>query len=310
MPGGRSSNKHLGKPARQLLFSEALQQTRTPSPASQEHPTNQSLVMVDTSQGATMDRILQEISVVGRRLEGMDSMMTSLTEDTKSMSLDIAGFQTRVTALEQRVATVETQFQRAHRLIPKRRDGANHPRPIIACFLRHTQARQLLQKARMQGPFHMNNLQIWMTADFSKETSEHREAFLALRPRLRQLEIKFGLFEPARMWIIKNNVSKDLYDPTDLSLYLDSFSDRPMDTASRSQPQALITTTLNSLPKESALEQPNHDPSETLNRGRDLERLSKNHDDRGQVLHAVAKYTQVTDRDKSCSPLKPSPAPT
>ncbi|KAJ1185058.1 hypothetical protein NDU88_001853 [Pleurodeles waltl] len=109
MPVGRSPNKHLGKPARQLLFSEALRQTQNPSPASQEHPTNQSRVMVDTSQGATMDHILQEISVVGRRLEGMDSMMTSLTEDTKSMRLDIAGFQSRVTVLEQRVTTVETQ---------------------------------------------------------------------------------------------------------------------------------------------------------------------------------------------------------
>ncbi|KAJ1191042.1 hypothetical protein NDU88_000359 [Pleurodeles waltl] len=56
-----------------------------------------------------MDRILQEISAAGRRLEGMDSMMTSLTEDTKSMRLDIAGFQSRVTTLEQRVTTVEMQ---------------------------------------------------------------------------------------------------------------------------------------------------------------------------------------------------------
>ncbi|KAJ1214598.1 hypothetical protein NDU88_002216 [Pleurodeles waltl] len=158
----------------------------------------------------------------------------------------------------------------------------------------------------MQGLFRINDLQIRMMADFSKETSERRKTFLALR----QLEIKFGLFKPARMWITKNNVSKDFYDLTDLSLYIDSFSDRPMDTASQSQPQALITMTLNSQSKEFALERPDHDPSETLNRGRDLERLSKNHDDRGQVLYAVAKYTQVTDRDKSHSPLKPSPAPT
>ncbi|KAJ1109904.1 hypothetical protein NDU88_007261 [Pleurodeles waltl] len=74
-----------------------------------EHPTNPSQVMADISQGATMDRILQEISAVGRRLKGMDSMMTSLTEDTKSMCLDIAGFQSQVTALEQQVMTVETQ---------------------------------------------------------------------------------------------------------------------------------------------------------------------------------------------------------
>ncbi|KAJ1215984.1 hypothetical protein NDU88_003590 [Pleurodeles waltl] len=205
--------------------------------------------MADTSQGATMDRILQEISAMGSRLDGMDSIVASLTEDTKLMCLDIAGFQSRVTALEQRLTTVETQaalvpdrdqellylrskvidledrsrrdnirflgfpeniegagvqtflkttlpqvtgltfdppleFQRAHRVGPKCHDGDNHPRPIIACFLRHTQAQQLLQKARMQGPFCMNEHQIRMTADFSKETSEWRKAFLALRPRL------------------------------------------------------------------------------------------------------------------------------
>ncbi|KAJ1116787.1 hypothetical protein NDU88_004993 [Pleurodeles waltl] len=72
--------------------------------------------MVDTSQGATMDRILQEISAVGRKFEGMDSMMASLMEDTKSMRLDIAGFQSRVTAQEQRLTTVESQVA----LVPDR----------------------------------------------------------------------------------------------------------------------------------------------------------------------------------------------
>ncbi|KAJ1180758.1 hypothetical protein NDU88_005975 [Pleurodeles waltl] len=166
-------------------------------------PINQSCAMGDASQGATMDGILQEISAVGHRLKGMDSMMTSLTEDTRSMRLDIAGFQSRVSTLEQQVTTVEMQamlasdrdqellylrsrvidledrsrrdnvrflcfpeeiegadvqsflkdtlpqltgltfdppleFQRAHRLGPEHREGTNHPRPIIACFLRHT----------------------------------------------------------------------------------------------------------------------------------------------------------------------------
>ncbi|KAJ1187184.1 hypothetical protein NDU88_003963 [Pleurodeles waltl] len=214
--------------------------------------THQPSDMADAPLDATMDHILQEISAVGRRLEGKDSRMIFLTEETKSMRLDIAGFQSRVTTLEQRVTAVETQatltedrdqeliylcsevvdledrsrrdnvrflgfpeeivgadaqsflknilpqltglvfdppleFQRASRLGPKCREGANHLRPIIACFLRHTQARQVLQKAQAQGPFCMNDLQIRMTAEFSKETSDHRKAFLALRPRLRQL---------------------------------------------------------------------------------------------------------------------------
>ncbi|KAJ1162172.1 hypothetical protein NDU88_002647 [Pleurodeles waltl] len=109
MPGDRSSNKHPGKPARQLLLSEALLHSQTLRPAPKVHPSSQPCTMADTSQGATMDCILLEISAVGRRLEGMDSMMASLTEETKSMRLDSAGFQSRVTNPEQQVTTVEAQ---------------------------------------------------------------------------------------------------------------------------------------------------------------------------------------------------------
>ncbi|KAJ1206394.1 hypothetical protein NDU88_001799 [Pleurodeles waltl] len=36
------------------------------------------------------------------------------------------------------------EFQRAHRVGPKRPDGASRPRPIIACLLHHAQTQQLL----------------------------------------------------------------------------------------------------------------------------------------------------------------------
>ncbi|KAJ1200868.1 hypothetical protein NDU88_004689 [Pleurodeles waltl] len=110
MPGGRTSGKHSGKPARQLLFSEALQHSRAPSPASEVHPPTPPGNMANQTQGATMDRILQEKLVVGQRLEGMASTMASLTAEIKSKRLDVAGFQSRVTGLEQRVTTVETHI--------------------------------------------------------------------------------------------------------------------------------------------------------------------------------------------------------
>ncbi|KAJ1137210.1 hypothetical protein NDU88_003623 [Pleurodeles waltl] len=65
--------------------------------------------MADSAQESTMDRILQEISAVGRRLEEMDGAMASLTAETKSIHMDIASFQTCVQGLEQRVTTVEAQ---------------------------------------------------------------------------------------------------------------------------------------------------------------------------------------------------------
>ncbi|KAJ1152764.1 hypothetical protein NDU88_005539 [Pleurodeles waltl] len=215
-----------------------------------------------------MESILQEVTAVGRRLEGMDSAI-SLTVEMKSMC-----FQSRVSGLEQQVATVEDhnnttqdrdqellylrstlvdledrssidngrffgfleqiegtdiqaflrsvlptltnlafslplEFQRAHRLGPKRQYGAFRSRLIIACLLRHGQTREPLLAARSHGPFRAEGYEIRITADFSKETNDCRKPFLSLKPCLRQLDVKFGLFDPARMWITKNYVSKD-----------------------------------------------------------------------------------------------------
>ncbi|KAJ1130962.1 hypothetical protein NDU88_009306 [Pleurodeles waltl] len=164
---------------------------------------------------ATMERILQEVSAVGRRLEGMDSAISSLAAETKSICLDIVGFQSCVSGLEQRVATVEDhlnptldrdqkllylrstliyledrshvsffgfleqtvgkdtqaflrnalhtlmsltfdpllEFQRVHRLGPKRQDGASRSHPIIVGLLRHGQACQFHLAVRSHGPF-------------------------------------------------------------------------------------------------------------------------------------------------------------
>ncbi|KAJ1218171.1 hypothetical protein NDU88_005754 [Pleurodeles waltl] len=225
--------------------------------------------MADKGHPTTMDRILQEITTVSHRIEGMDASITSLTLETKFMRSEITSFQSRVTGLEQRMGLVEAQatvsrdrdqdllyltskltdmedmsrrdnihlhgipeneegtdmqaflsstlpkltsldfdqpieFQRAHRIGPKRSDNPSRPRPIIACLLRHNQTRQILQAARNHGPFQIDQHYIRITADYSKETNERRKAFLALRPRLRQLEMKYGLFDPARMWVTKN----------------------------------------------------------------------------------------------------------
>ncbi|KAJ1161390.1 hypothetical protein NDU88_001876 [Pleurodeles waltl] len=96
--------------------------------------------------------------------------------------------------------------------------------------------------------------------DFSKETSEHRKAFLALRPRLRHLEVKFKLFTPAKVWITKNNVSKDFDDPEDLRLLLNSLQTLPMNTATRLQPQSLSMVTAIQSPQEPSQRDQNDTP--------------------------------------------------
>ncbi|KAJ1201436.1 hypothetical protein NDU88_005245 [Pleurodeles waltl] len=102
MPRGKTTGKATDKPARQLLFSEALRQQKHPS--AEDHPPLPCTNMADDTQGATMDQILQEMSTVSRKLEGMDNAMVALTAETRSMLLDIAGFQSQISRLDQRPA--------------------------------------------------------------------------------------------------------------------------------------------------------------------------------------------------------------
>ncbi|KAJ1187464.1 hypothetical protein NDU88_004240 [Pleurodeles waltl] len=62
----------------------------TPGPSSADDP-------VDSRSDTAMERILQEISAVCHRLEAMDSKITELSADSKSIHADIAGFQDKVT---------------------------------------------------------------------------------------------------------------------------------------------------------------------------------------------------------------------
>ncbi|KAJ1129815.1 hypothetical protein NDU88_008180 [Pleurodeles waltl] len=112
MPSNKLNHKPASKPARQLLFSEVLHHKRltptTTSPHTSPPPTEPT-TMSDKDHSTTMDRILQEITTVSRRIEGMDASITSLTLETKSMRSDIAGFQSRVMGLEQRMGSLEAQ---------------------------------------------------------------------------------------------------------------------------------------------------------------------------------------------------------
>ncbi|KAJ1105757.1 hypothetical protein NDU88_003162 [Pleurodeles waltl] len=157
----------------------------------------------------------------------------------------------------------------------------------------------------MQGPIRLGSLEIHLSADFSKETADRRRAYLSLRPRL--LDVKFALFEPARMWITKNGESRTFYDPEDLKTFLESLHDptQPMEAAAQF-PQDTQGQAREAGQPESLLDTDGRPTLDPQTRGRDLERLTKSFDDRGQVLQAVAMYTQLSDRDKSQSPLKPS----
>ncbi|KAJ1092452.1 hypothetical protein NDU88_005562 [Pleurodeles waltl] len=114
------------------------------------------------------------------------------------------------------------ELRRAHRLGSMRGDQEARPHHMISCFLHHDQVRQILSAAQAHGPYMYEGRELRLAHHFSLDTNEKRRVFLALRPQLRQLDIKFGLFEPARMWITKDGKSKDILDPQALHQFLNS----------------------------------------------------------------------------------------
>ncbi|KAJ1118400.1 hypothetical protein NDU88_006591 [Pleurodeles waltl] len=202
------------------------------------------------------------------------------------------------------------EFQRVHRLGQKRAEDSRRPHPVIACLLCHTQARQLIFTACSQGLFQANGYEIHVVADFPKETNERHKAFLSFYPGLCQLEVKYGLFEPAWMWVTKNSQSQDFCDPGDLQLYLGDLTPTSMDMT----PQTLRAdvTQNSSDPMLPLISSDGRSPGgrEVHQRGRDQMKHPRPYDDRGKALLAVVHHSQQADRDKSRSPLKPSPAST
>ncbi|KAJ1166914.1 hypothetical protein NDU88_007310 [Pleurodeles waltl] len=64
------------------------------------------------------------------------------------------------------------EFQRAHMIGPPHKATSDKLRPIIACFLRHEQARQVISAAKTQGPVSLESHEIRVAADFSRLTNE------------------------------------------------------------------------------------------------------------------------------------------
>ncbi|KAJ1112142.1 hypothetical protein NDU88_000410 [Pleurodeles waltl] len=114
------------------------------------------------------------------------------------------------------------------------------------------------------------------------------------------------------MWTTKNGESQDFYDPADLQVFLEGLQDhtQPIDMETLIRTQDIQSLLPSVAPSAPVLEAGGLAATDSHARGRDLERLTKSDDDRGQVLQAVAMHTQIADRDKSRSPLKPTLTPT
>ncbi|KAJ1101018.1 hypothetical protein NDU88_006093 [Pleurodeles waltl] len=185
------------------------------------------------------------------------------------------------------------ELQRAHRIRSRTSTSTleSRPRSIIACLLRHEQVRQILTAARKPGPYDLEGHKVFIAADFSTETNAKRKAFLQLRLRLRKWDIKYGLLEPATMWITMDGNSRYYTEPEDLVCFLDSLDDQHMDST------PLDKTSMNS-PLQLQKDPQSHCT------GRLHVRTFRKQFDRDKAVHCVKSLTQENPRDKSRSPLK------
>lgn len=89
-----SSNRATTKPSKQPLYSKALTQGIPTPTAPSISSSTQALPASGMAVASivTMDRILQEISAVARRLDGLETSISALAMDTKSKRADITGF--------------------------------------------------------------------------------------------------------------------------------------------------------------------------------------------------------------------------
>ncbi|KAJ1138003.1 hypothetical protein NDU88_004394 [Pleurodeles waltl] len=102
-----SAGKPSGKTTRQLLFSKAISQSCTMASSHAPNGSGPNDASASTCPDITRERILQEITIVGCRLEVMDSKITGLAMESKSIRTNIAGFQDRVTEFDHRLTDVE-----------------------------------------------------------------------------------------------------------------------------------------------------------------------------------------------------------
>ncbi|KAJ1200401.1 hypothetical protein NDU88_004225 [Pleurodeles waltl] len=107
------------------------------------------------------------------------------------------------------------------------------------------------------------------------------------------------------MWIPKNDKSKDLYESEDLWLFFDGLSGQVIGTAFVDRPQGQTTDIQGVLTSHAPYEGRNHHDNDPHHRGRDQERPARTHGNRDQVLQAVTHHSEMSEREKSCSPQKP-----
>ncbi|KAJ1218981.1 hypothetical protein NDU88_006552 [Pleurodeles waltl] len=202
--GNARANAHTYRPScpgshRTYTTGDCLGGTLSQGNGSEDHGLNHSLLLHPCRYKDTADALDQRLTTVE------DQMSTLPDQETEFRSL-----RTKVTDLEDRSRrdnmrlfviaerkegsvikaflqsllpdlfgiefSPPLEFQRAHRIGPPHKATSDKPRPIIACFLRHDEARQVLSAAKTQGPASLDGHEIRVAADFSRRMKSEKRS--------------------------------------------------------------------------------------------------------------------------------------
>ena len=107
-------------------------------------------------------------------------------------------------------------IERAHRV----GKVSDRPRPIIAKFLNFSHKEKVLRLAREKGDIFLDNKKISFYPDYSAELQRKREGFGGVKKKLREKNIDYALFYPAKLRIRHQGSVRFFSSPADVQSFL------------------------------------------------------------------------------------------
>uniref|UniRef100_A0A803KDP9 L1 transposable element RRM domain-containing protein n=1 Tax=Xenopus tropicalis TaxID=8364 RepID=A0A803KDP9_XENTR len=97
--------------------------------------------------------------------------------------------------------TFSTMFvvERAHRVPTRPHPPGAPPRPFLLRMLNYRDRDAALKAARIKGPITFNGTTVSLYPDFSPTIQKQRATFTAIKRRLREAHIPYGMIYPARL---------------------------------------------------------------------------------------------------------------
>lgn len=194
------------------------------------------------SSVAKVDPLCSQVVSLQKQIENLENRsrrnnlrIYGLAEGTEG-SDPIAFFQSFIPKLLKMPEETRLNIQRVHRLGSSSSLASStttrRPRGVIMYLLEYTDLTRILTAARALKRITWSGQPLFFTQDYAKSTADRRRDFLALRPQLRSIGARYGLFHPCLFKVTINNKTTTYEDPLRLKSFLYSFHANSMDTSS------------------------------------------------------------------------------